>query len=58
MIEDFKDGYSDFTHMQERALRRVVEDAFNVPIALCAFRDKGSRLWSFKKKKEKKEELS
>ena len=26
-----------------------VEDEFNVPIALSAFRDKGSRLWSLKK---------
>ena len=29
-----------------------VEDEFNVPIALSAFRDKGPRLWSFKKKEK------
>ena len=27
-----------------------VEDEFNVPIALSAFRDKGSRFWSLIKK--------
>ena len=32
-----------------------VENEFNVPIALSAFRDKGSRFWSLiRKKKEKK----
>ena len=33
---------------------RLIEDEFNVPIALSAFRDKGSRLWSLKKKKKLK----
>ena len=33
-----------------------VEDEFNVPIALSAFRDKGSRLWSFKKRRKKEKE--
>ena len=31
-----------------------VKDEINVPIAPSAFRDKGSRLWSFKKKKTQK----
>ena len=30
------------------------KDEINVPIALSAFRDKGSRLWSFEKEKKKK----
>ena len=32
-----------------------VEDEINVPIALRAFRDTGSRLWSLKKRKKKKD---
>ena len=35
------------------SLRLSVEDEINVPIALSAFTDKGSRLWSLKKKKKK-----
>ena len=35
----------------------AVEDEINVPMALSAFRDKGSRLWSLKKRKEKKKKL-
>ena len=32
----------------------MVKDEINAPIALSAFRDKGSRLWSFLKKKKKR----
>ena len=31
-----------------------VKDKINVPIALSAFRDKGSRLWSFLKRENQK----
>ena len=35
-------------------LKRGEKDEINVPIALSALRDKGSRLWSFGKKEKKR----
>ena len=35
-----------------KVVESCVEDEINVPIALSTFRDKGSRLWSLKKKEE------
>ena len=42
---------------EEYLVNEIVEDEINVPIALSAFRDKGSRLWSLKKKDKKIDEI-
>ena len=41
-------------HTGSTPLSTITEkDEINVPIALSAFRDKGSRLWSFEKRERK-----